>query len=69
MSAVYPTSLKRKLPYVTVSAKGLSNGQSSIPNDGADFGPDTLLGATALNQYGPPYTQTSGIQEAMNYGS
>ncbi|MEM3860041.1 MAG: hypothetical protein QW478_11680 [Candidatus Micrarchaeaceae archaeon] len=42
-------------PYVTVSAKGISNGLSSIPNDGADFGPDTLG------------TQTSGIQEAINY--
>jgi hypothetical protein len=67
MSTVHPTSLKRKLPYVTVSARGLSNGLSSIPNDGADFGPDTLLGATAPGQYGPPYTQTSGIQEAINY--
>jgi hypothetical protein len=67
MSTVYPTSLKRKLPYITVSAKGLSNGLSSIPNDGADFGPDTLLNAKAPNQYGPPYTQTSGIQEAYNY--
>ncbi|MEM3862216.1 MAG: hypothetical protein QW203_07035, partial [Thermoplasmatales archaeon] len=53
-------------PYVTVSAKGISNGLSNIPNDGADFGPDTLLGASSPNQYGPPYTQTSGIQEAFN---
>ncbi|MEM3860257.1 MAG: hypothetical protein QW478_12800 [Candidatus Micrarchaeaceae archaeon] len=42
-------------PYVTVSAKGISNGLSNIPNDGADFGPDT------------PGTQTSGIQEAIEY--
>jgi len=42
-------------PYVTVSAKGIANGLSDIPNDGADFGPDT------------PGTQTSGIQEAINY--
>ncbi|MEM3860013.1 MAG: hypothetical protein QW478_11540, partial [Candidatus Micrarchaeaceae archaeon] len=42
-------------PYVTVSAKGISNGLSNIPNDGADFGPDT------------PGTMTSGIQEAVNY--
>ncbi|MEM3862301.1 MAG: hypothetical protein QW203_07470 [Thermoplasmatales archaeon] len=41
--------------YVTVSAKGISNGLSNIPNDGADFGPDT------------PGTQTCGIQEACNY--
>ncbi|MEM3846933.1 MAG: hypothetical protein QXU98_14660, partial [Candidatus Parvarchaeota archaeon] len=54
-------------PYITVSAKGISNGFSNIPNDGADFGPDTLLGASSPNQYGPPYTQTSGIQEAINY--
>ncbi|MEM3846842.1 MAG: hypothetical protein QXU98_14190 [Candidatus Parvarchaeota archaeon] len=57
----------RGKPYVTVSAKGISNGLSNIPNDGADFGPDTLLGASLPNQYGPPYTQTSGIQEALNY--
>ncbi|MEM3845651.1 MAG: hypothetical protein QXU98_08120 [Candidatus Parvarchaeota archaeon] len=54
-------------PSVTVSPKGISNGLSNIPNDGADFGPDTLLGASSPNQYGPPYTQTSGIQEALNY--
>jgi hypothetical protein len=60
---LYPT----KLPYVTVSAKGMSNGLSDIPNDGFDFGPDTILGATSKDQYGPPYTQTSGIQEAINY--
>ncbi|MEM3860627.1 MAG: hypothetical protein QW478_14740, partial [Candidatus Micrarchaeaceae archaeon] len=60
-------SVLKGKPYVTVSAKGISNGLSNIPNDGADFGPDTLLGATSLNQYGPPYTQTVGIQEAINY--
>jgi len=54
-------------PYVTVSAKGISNGLSDTYNDGADFGPDTLLNATSPNQYGEPYTQTSGIQEAVNY--
>ncbi|MEM3860577.1 MAG: hypothetical protein QW478_14485 [Candidatus Micrarchaeaceae archaeon] len=54
-------------PYVTVSAKGISNGLSNILNDGADFGPDTLLGTSSPNQYGPPYTQTSGIQEAFDY--
>jgi hypothetical protein len=54
-------------PYITVSAKGIVNGLSDIPNDGADFGPDTMLGATSPNQIGPPYTQTSGIQEAINY--
>jgi len=54
-------------PYVVASAKGISNGLSDTLNDGADFGPDTMLGATAPGQYGPPYTQTSGIQEAYNY--
>ena len=39
-------------PFITVSSKGIANGLSSIPNDGADFGPDT------------PGTKTSGIQEA-----
>ena len=52
---------------MTVSPRGMSNGLSNTPNDGADFGPDTLLGATAPGQYGPPYTQTTGIQEAINY--
>ena len=56
-------------PYVTVSAKGISNGLSDTYNDGADFGYDTLLNATSPNQYGPPYTQTAGIQEAINYVS
>ena len=56
-----------KLPYVTVSAKGISNGLSDIPNDGFDFGPDTMLNATSKGQYGPPYSYTSGIQEAINY--
>jgi len=41
-------------PYITVSAKGISNGLSDILNDGADFGPDT------------PGTQTNGIMEAIN---
>jgi len=42
-------------PHITVSARGISNGQSEIFNDGADFGPDT------------PGTMTSGIQEAIDY--
>jgi len=54
-------------PYITVSARGISNGLSDTYNDGADFGPDTLLNATLPNQYGPPYTQTAGIQEAIDY--
>ena len=57
----------RGKPYITVSAKGMINGLSNIPNDGADFGPDTTLNATSPRQYGAPYTKTSGIQEAQNY--
>ena len=62
-----PQIIIQTKPYIIVSAKGVSNGLSNTFNDGADFGPDTLLNATSPNQYGPPYTQTSGIQEAMDY--
>ena len=54
-------------PFINVSAKGRSNGLSTKINDGADFGPDTTLGATSPNQTGPPYTQTTGINEAISY--
>ena len=54
-------------PYITVSSKGRSNGLSNKINDGADFGVDTTLNATSPSQTGAPYTQTSGIQEAVNY--
>ena len=54
-------------PDITISAKGRSNGLSTKINDGADFGPDTTLNATSPNQIGAPYTQTSGIQETINY--
>ena len=57
----------RGKPYITVSAKGMINGLSNIPNDGADFGPDTTKGATAPGQYGSPYTETLGLQDAFNY--
>ena len=57
----------RGKPYITVSAKGMVNGLSNIPNDGADFGPDTTKGATAPGQYGSPYTETAAAQEAVNY--
>ena len=59
----------RGKPYITVSAKGMINGLSNIPNDGADFGPDTTLNATGLGQYGSPYTETSGGQEGVDYVS
>ena len=52
--------------YITVSAKGVINGLSNQPNDGADFGPDTYN--PNYSGSGIPYTQTSGIQEAINYG-
>ena len=55
-------------PYITVSAKGRSNGLSTKINDGADFGPDTTSGATSPSQTGPPYSETVGNQEAINYG-
>ena len=61
------TNIRGK-PYITVSAKGIVNGLSRYPNDGADFGPDTTKGATAPGQYGSPYTETTGIQEMVNYG-
>ena len=54
-------------PFITVSAKGIANGLSNIPNDGADFGPDTTLNATSPSQTGSPYTQTTGINEAISY--
>ena len=58
------TQLQGK-PYTEISSKGIVNGLSNIPNDGADFGPDTTKGATALGQYGAPYTETSGINEGI----
>lgn len=64
-SDVFMPNLKGK-PYITISAKGLSNGLSTMPNDGADFGPDTTLGATSKNQTGGTLTQTYGIQEMGN---
>lgn len=52
---------------VTVSPKGQANGKSRLMNGGSDFGPDTLLGAAAPGQYGPPFTKSSGIFEMINY--
>ena len=56
-------------PEITVSSKGIANGTSVYRNDGADFGPDTKLGATTLGQYGPPYTTTVGMAEAITYSN
>ena len=67
MSQNYIPQVIQTKPFITVSAKGISNGLSDTFNDGADFGPDTLLGATAPDQYGPPFSNTSGIQEAIDY--
>ena len=54
---------------VHVTSKGIINGLSVLPNDGkGGFGPDTTKGATAPGQYGGTYTETSGIQEAIDYG-
>ena len=50
-----------------VTSKGIINGLSVLINDGQDFGPDTMSGATQPSQVGAPYTQTNGIQEVVNY--
>ena len=53
---------------VNVTSKGIINGLSVLPNDGkGGFGPDTTKGATAPGQYGSPYTETVGNQEALTY--
>ena len=52
---------------VNVTSKGIINGLSVLPNDGkGGFGPDTTKGATSPGQCGSPYTETYGIQEAIN---
>ena len=53
------TQLQGK-PYITVSSKGIVNGLSNVPNDGADFGPDTLQADGTL-------TTTCGIKESVSY--
>ena len=57
-------------PYITVSAKGRSNGLSTKINDGADFGPDTQLSLVLTNASkttGAPYSVSNGIMEAIAY--
>ena len=54
------------VPEITVSAKGVANGLSTEYNDGYDFGPDSYNPNSTAN---PPYTDTSGIQEAMAYSA
>jgi hypothetical protein len=55
---------KVKVPEVVVSAKGVANGLSEEYNDGWDFGPDSYDPTSTAN---PPYTQTTGIGEALQY--
>ena len=55
---------KAKVPEIVVSAKGVANGLSEEYNDGWDFGPDSYNPNSTANT---PYTQTSGILEAVNY--
>ena len=52
--------------YVSVSAFGISTPGIEMPNDGADFGPDSLLnGGPGVT--GPPFTTTGGQAEANTY--
>ena len=55
---------KAKVPEVVVSAKGVANGLSEEYNDGWDFGPDSYDPTSTAN---PPYTQTTGTGEALQY--
>jgi hypothetical protein len=55
---------KAKVPEIVVSSKGVANGLSEEYNDGWDFGPDSYNPNSTANT---PYTQTSGILEAVNY--
>ena len=57
---------KAKVPEIVVSSKGVANGLSEEYNDGWDFGPDSY-DPTSTSK--PPYTQTVGIMEAINYAS
>jgi hypothetical protein len=53
LPATPSTSGTAALPWVRVSPNGIANGKSTIPNDGAEFGPDTSG------------TTTGGLQEAI----
>ena len=55
---------KVKVPEIVVSSKGVANGLSEEYNDGWDFGPDSY---SPTSTSAIPYTQTVGIQEAINY--
>ena len=56
---------KAKVPEIVVSSKGVANGLSEEYNDGWDFGPDSH---SPTSTSAIPYTQTTGFQEAVNYG-
>ena len=56
-------------PFITVSGIGRQTNTSTYLNGGADFGPDTLSGATDLGHYGPPYSTSLGAAEAKTYGN
>jgi hypothetical protein len=60
------TSIVNGLQAYFVSPVGIQGGGSTILNGGAHFGPDTTLGSSAPNVTGAPYTQTCGVQEALN---
>ena len=55
---------KAKVPEIVVSAKGVANGLSEEYNDGWDFGPDSY---SSTSTSAIPYTETSGVQEAVDY--
>ena len=55
---------KAPVPEIVVSSKGVANGLSEKYNNGWDFGPDSYNPNSTAN---PPYTQTAGIQEAIDY--
>ena len=41
-------------PFVTVSPGGIENGLATIPNNGADFGPDSTVGGVMTSTSGHP---------------
>ena len=62
----YYVAYKEKVhtPEIVVSAKGVANGLSEEYNDGWDFGPDSY---SPTSTSAIPYTETSGVQEAVQY--
>ena len=53
--------------YISLSAKGIVNGLSNQPNDGADFGPDSYN--PNYSGSGIPYTTSMGLREALEYAT